>query len=305
MITLGELHQVTSYDGQKYELNDAAIRFVVSTPGDLGLPPIEYQTRKPYKSDGLIEKGWSVGSRVFSLDIYINNDCGRDTYWGIRNGLLDVLRPNRNGPCTYTLIRSDGSRRAIKVRSLGLGIQATPTDEWVEWSLAESLEFEAFDPAWYDPSPVSSSDTAVAGTAQELSFPLAFDNNNIYFEVEGQFTQRIISYTGTWHSYPVITIGAPFTYAQIVHIELGIRIAVVHPLTSGTLTVDLDKRTFLSSSGEDFGPYLTADSDLMGFRIEPDPVASGGVNTLNFILGDAVVGSTSVAVDYYNRYIGI
>ena len=113
-----ELHSVTTFDGIVYNFNDASMRFVVSTPGNMGMPGFEFQTQRTYKADGLVETGYRAEPRAFNLDIYFKNDCDRTAYWSIRAGLLDVLRPNRGGPATYTIQREDGSMRSIMVRSL-------------------------------------------------------------------------------------------------------------------------------------------------------------------------------------------
>lgn len=47
-----ELINLETADGENYSMRDGGARFVLSTPGNMGLPPIRFITQKGYKQDG-------------------------------------------------------------------------------------------------------------------------------------------------------------------------------------------------------------------------------------------------------------
>lgn len=300
---IGELYKVTAFDGLEFTLNDAFGRFVVSTPGEMGMPPISFLTRRSYKQDGESVTGYRLDPRPFALSIRLVNSCSREEYWRLRSAFLNAVRPNRGGLFTLTLALNDGTLRAIKAFAISPTFPEIPSEEWDEWGLSEILQLQCFDPAWFNPT--EAEQTLVVGSGTELTFPITFDDNNIYFDSEGLLGTLAISYTGTWYSYPIIEIDAPLSGFEIHHAEIDKTIQWIGQLLTGTLTIDLVNRTITDSSGNDLWGYLTAVSDIQAFRIEPDPIAGGGVNTLQFNVPDFDPNTGSVRVRYNTRYIGI
>lgn len=302
MAFIGELYRVTAADGLEYYLSDGETRFVVSTIDAAGLPPVDYLVRRSYKADRLLEDGYRLNPRTFSVAFQFVNDCTRQEYWQARADLLNVVRPNRGDPLTLTLIMYDGTKRAIKARALTPVFPSVPVDTVDEFNFAEVLQFEAYDPVWFDPETAVS---AVSNTpSSELAFPIVFDDDDIYFGAGASFGSIAINYTGTWYSYPRITITPPYSSVRIHHSQLNVDLEILRSSSTRQLIIDLDIPSIVDDLGNSLFNYLTPDSDLQSFRIEPEPITLNGLNTLIFTIPGSS-GMTTVNIQYNTKFIGI
>lgn len=300
---VGEIWEITTFDGLVYQSSDYYSRAVLTTPGDLGLPPIDFITRKPYKQPGEVELTYRLNPRDFSISL-ATRGCSRAAYWQARQDLLQVCRPNRGGVVTVTLTQEDGTKRSILARCLSPVFPEQSVDVWNEWGFTEQVILKALDPIWFNPSVNSSAVASAAFT--ELAFPITFDADNIWFGNAGFFGSRTFAYTGTWYSRPKITITGPFTTAYVYHQQLGNFIEFLQAISAGsTLVIDLQPDVpSVTINGVDYFGFLAPQSDISQFRIEVDPLVSGGNNTLGFNL-PGYTGATTVNVEYKTRYIGI
>lgn len=320
-----EILELITYDGQKYSLTDGGERFVLSTPGEWGMPPIDFQTRRAYKQDGVTEVSYRLNSRAFGISTRHRPGCSREDYWAMRAALLDTCRPNRGGQVTLTLKRADNTKRAIRGRFFSPTFPEVDNATWDEWGFTELLQFEAFDPIWFNPSVNSvtlhyfnylTDDGGVILTDDSgnalvtaiplslgLTFPITFP---IVFNSAGYFHQIEINYPGTWYSYPTFVVAGPFTRLRIRHEELGREIIYYGSIpVDKSLTLNLNNNTIIDSDSINRIGYLTPTSDLQALRIEPNPIVEDGINTLSFYLEDNDPANTEVQMSYYTRYIGI
>lgn len=301
---IGELYKLEAADGLVYYLADGENRYVVNTLDNAGLPPTEYLTRRPYRAHRLIETGFRLNPRSFAISYQFVQDCNRDEYWQARAELLNAVRPNRGDALTVTLILSDGTKYAIKARALTPVFPSVPVDTVDEFNFAEVLQFDAFDPVFFAPDAIIS--TVDNAAADELAFPISFiPDEHIYFGAGSSFGVINITNTGTWFSYPRITITPPYNSVRIHHNELNVDLEIIRASSTRQLIIDLDIPSITDDLGNSLFNYLTPDSDLQGFKIEVDPVVSGGINTLVFSIPGAVNPSTTVQVEYLRRFIGI
>lgn len=300
---IGELYEIVTFDGLVYPLTDGDGRFVVQTIDNAGLPPVEYFTRRPYKSDKLIETGFQLSSRSFSIAYQFTQDCSREDYWLARSELLNATRPNRGGALTLKLILYDGTKRSIVARAITPVFPSVPVDQVDEWNLAEILQFEANDPTFFEPNYTS---FLILGTALgELTFPIAFDDENIYFGAGSVFGTLTIPYTGTFYTYPVIRVSPPYNSVRVSHNQLNASIQVLSSSGVNDLIIDLENGTVEDENGLDLSGYLTPDSDLVGFKIEVDPIVPGGNNSITITIPGYTIPNTTVLLSYKQRYIGI
>jgi hypothetical protein len=295
-----ELMSITTYDNITYQLTDGVSRFVVATPPDWGLPPIEYLLQRSYKQDGATETGYRLNTRPFTVG-FRNNGCSRDQYWSIRESLINITRPNRLGQMIFTIRLSTGELRSIVVRSTSPVFPEVEVTKWDEFSITEILQFEAFDPIWFEPTEVTYAVSNIP--ADELTFPALFDDDDIIFGGDS-YGIASISYLGNWYAYPVIRIGAPFTQVVMSHIDTGAVVGLTTGVSSGYIDFDFQNLTITDNNGNDLWGYLTPDSDVQQFRLEPDPIVANGLNQINFFL-PGFTGSTTISVFYNLRYIGI
>lgn len=303
MTFVGELYKVEAADGLVYWLADGENRFVIQTIDSAGLPPVDYLVRRPYKADRLVEDGYRLNPRSFSVSYEFTNKCSRDVYWQARADLLNVLRPNRGDALTLTIILYGGTKRAIKARALTPVFPSVPVDTIDEWNFGEVLQFEAYDPTWFSPDAVTES--VANDPSDELAFPISFiPDEHIYFATGSSYGNITINYGATWYSYPRITITPPYSNVRIHHNELNVDLQILRASSTRTIIIDLDVPSIVDDLGNSLFNYLTPDSDLQSFRLEPEPITPNGVNTLSFsIPGSSVL--TTVQVEYYLRYIGI
>lgn len=308
-----ELHQIITADGVTYTLNvNTPARYLLSTtPSGLGLPPTEFVTGRTYQQDGRNEFAFYLEPRQFALSIG-GAGCSRDDLWVLRDALLNVARPNRGGQLTYVFLNSQRRRYAIKARAIGLNFPERE-DEWYEWGYQDELELEAIEPWFFDYD--TTVDAGVRSVIAQLVFPITFDANNIWFGDANEWGRVVINYTGTWYAYPRIVIDGPASNISIFHEELGYRIVWDNTVASGDqLIIDLRNNYAANgnyegvkieyANGDNAFNYLIPDSNLLQFRIEPDGVVAGGVNTLVF--GAAGVDSnTDFTVTYNTCFIGI
>lgn len=300
---VGELYQITTFDGQVFDMSDYSTRAVLTTPGSMGMPPIEYITRKPYKQPGEVELNYRLNVRDFTV-LFATNGCSRAAYWQARTDLINFCRPNRGGPLTFTVIMEDNTRRSIVARSYSPTFPEQSVEEWREWGFTEQLALHALNPTWFD----STINTLSIGNGEldELAFDITFDDEHIFFEDISFFGLATITYTGTWYSQPIITINGPFTSALIYHVELNNFIQFLLAVPAGSsLVIDLESNPpSVTVNGIDRFGYLAANSDISQFRIEVDPLIPGGVNHIGFTLVDNLP-TTSASLTYKTRYIGI
>lgn len=124
-------------------------------------------------------------------------------------------------------------------------------------------------------------------------------------EASGSAHTSSIAYAGDVDSYPVITITGPLANPVITNITTG----DVLDFTGGTVgTAEIwiidtryGRKSALSGTTS-VASYLSEDSDLSTFRLVPDPLATGGTNTIAVESTNAGTAS-SVVISYYNRYL--
>lgn len=303
MSVIGELYQIETADGVIYPLTDGENRFVVSTIDNAGLPPYEVFTRRPYKSDRVIETGFRLSPRSFSIAYQFLQDCSRQEYWEARALLLEATRPNRGGALTIVLKLYDGTIRAITARAITPVFPSVPVDQINEWNFSEILQFEANDPVFFTPD--YTAHLLFGNTGGELTFPIAFDDENIFFGAGSLFGTITIPYTGSWYSYPIITVSPPYDSVRVFNAAVNASIQVLRGSSTARLIIDLENNTIEDSTGADLSGFLTPDSDLQRFRIEPTPIAPNGDNVLTLTIPGSTIPTTTVLISYRTRYIGI
>lgn len=297
---LNEQLQYLRPDGTVYRLHAPPDRVVLSVEG-LGTPPLEYVVDRAPFQHGNTVRNLLLLPRPVQI-VVMQNFCSRQAYWEGRGTLLDEIRPNRvidfanPGKLLY-LLPNRVKRQLDVLIDDGPGFQP-PQQGWRDWSFTEVLRFTAHDPAIYDPTLMT---TSVVQSTGELVFPITFP---IVFG--GLGTTVDINYEGTWLEYPTIIVTGPVTGPSIENTTTGKLLALATTIPAGmTATFVLrNQKTVTRSDGTNLLPFLTSDSDLTEFALQPDPIAPDGVNTLQ-ISGSDATDDTSIEVQYYHRYIGI
>lgn len=300
-----------SGDGVTYLLDSPTYKDkVILQEEAYGMPPIEYVTQRGPFQHGETLVDYFLQPRVMQL-LVRHKYCSHSEYWDGRAALLDILRPNRAPVGTFGVIRKilpSGQKRDISVM-----IQEGPgfvphRSGWDEWAYEEALRFVAHNPVWFDPTLNTNVTTIpIVPTISNLVFPITFP---IVFGVDvfTVGTTTPLNYYGNWEEYPTIRITGPIDDVSISNLTTGEKIALTYSLPVGytiIITLTYSNKTIMRNDGINLLPYITTDSSLTTFHLKP--ATSVGVPMVNNIVitGNSAGPTTAIAVDWYNRYIGV
>lgn len=297
-------------DGQTLVLHDPPDKTVLFYEGD-GLPDPEYDTTRGPFQHGFNVLGMREPQREIDLTLRWNA-CSRDEFWDMRHSLINFLRPNRtdinnSSPGVLRRVLSNGEIFDLDCYLTKGPLWKYPRG-WDHWSVQESLKFTAFNPILYNPTTKSQLvQDFTPAVDPDIIIPLEFEF--IFGETSPSITKAItINYLGNWESFPAIIITGPYEGITIQHQTTLAKVALSgYSSPAGeTTTIDLTygRKTILTNSGVSLLGYVTNDSDLSAFSIQPEPEVAGGVNIFDVVV---ISGSadTLVQMQYKDRYIGI
>lgn len=299
---IGDTHKLTTFDGQELIFPFPEIKLLAY--GNYGAPPTQFITRRGYKQHGSTEVDFLLDSRSIDLTLWHSPACNRQQYWDTRLALHEILRPNRGGPMTLTLIQPNGEQRALIVRAdPGLTF---PPDTDNNWGIDDTIGMIAFDPVWFDPDTTDTSYDMQDATNTDLVFPITFP---IVFGLSGViFTTGVISYPGTWETYPIFTLTGPYLSVTIENLTTGIVISLVVAITEDdTRIIDLTPgaQRVVDGNGQTRYNELGTDSNLIDFSIQPAPLVPNGQQTIRVTMFGGSITLSSAHISYYNRYFAI
>lgn len=302
---LGDVIHITTADGNELWFSDPDVKLLAY--GNLGAPPTEFITRRGYKQHGSTEVDFLLQSRTISVVLWHSPTCDRQTYWDNRNALHEFLRPNRNGPLTFTLRTPNGDLRSIVVRA-DPGLVFPPTEQANNsWGIQENMDFLALNPLFFNGE--QSLPTLATGDQEELVFPITFDDDHIVFGLTGLFfSTGVFTYGGTWKAYPTITLTGPYTRAVIVNVATGIAIYMSVPISTGDqriITLTPGSQSIVNGLGENKFSDLGAGSNLIDFAILPDPEAPDGEQEIQIQLIDGETGVSDASLTYYEQFFAL
>lgn len=299
---LGDVIHIVTADGN--ELFFTGPDVLLLAYGNLGAPPTDYITRKGYKQHGVTEIDFLLQPRTISVQLWRSAACDRQTYWDNRLALHEFLRPNRDGPLTFTLRTPNGDLRSITVRADPGMVFPSVEASNNNWALEEGVDFIAFDPVFRATGLTENSMSAATQT--ELVFPITFP---ISFGTSGEvFSTGTITYTGTWKSYPTITLTGPYTRAVITNQQTGVVIFMSVAIAAGEqriITLTPGAQSIVDQNGNNRFSDLGAGTNLIGFAILPDPEVAGGQQEITVQLVDGVAGQSDASLSYYARYFAL
>lgn len=298
---VGDVLQITTYDGNNLVLINQEVKLLAY--GNLGASPTQFITRRGYRQNGATEVDFLLQPRTITVELWHSPACDRQTYWDTRQELHNFLRPNRNGPLTFTLQTPDGEERSITVRA-DPGLVFPSQNNNNNWNIQEQMDFVAYDPTFFDSAQTVMALSSITQTQLifPITFPITFGTSDVFL------TTGTITYLGTWKTYPLITLTGPYTRANIQHVGLGINISLSTAILQGeTRIIDLTPgaQSIVDGSGVNKFSDLGTGSDLVDFAIYPDPEVAGGLQTITAQLVDGVAGISTASIAYYDRYFGL
>ncbi len=301
---LAEFHEYITPDSVTYDL--AVIskrgRWVISSEG-WGFPSTRHLTERDPLGDLERMRVWYLNPRTISL-VLRQDFQNRISYWTGRGDLLDAFRPNRGAEGTLRRYLPDGSIRDLAVR-LDRGPAFTPRSpsSWDQRGFAELIRFIAPEPWVTDPiqRSVTFSLAALNNLVFPITFPITF-GSSLLNDIEN------LTYNGTWDSFPQIVITGPLNAPIITNDTTGLAVALTYNIPTGrVVTIDLayGVKTVADDLGVNLIGTVTSVSDLGNWHLTPAPRAVGGVNVIRVQGSQAVAGVSGIALNYFDRYIGI
>lgn len=305
MVELSEIVSIETVDGQKLKFTG---EFYLRGFANFGMAPVEYITQKGYKQIGESVRDFTLSAKSIPLSIFTSENLSRTEYWQERARIIDIFRPNRGlnnlNRLKITIRRKDNSRRYIYCfYENGLEFQDIDDDRNA-FRIQTSVNLYCPTPIWYDANETSLSPSA--SVASELVFPITFP---IQFASSGAvFATGDLAYTGTWRSYPTITIDGPYTTATLTLEPFGASILLANAIGVGEQRIISLSETGFSIVDENgldaFGDVQSA--NLVDFYIRPDdqvPVGETQLIDVNLLNGSE--GTSAVTIAYNTAYIGI
>lgn len=298
----GDILYLTTADGKSLYVPDDEVNFLVS--GNFGAPPTRFLTRKGYKQHGVTEIDYLLDPRTITLQLWHSAACSRQQYWDNRLALHEFLRPNRNGPLRFVIRQPNGQERALTVRAdPGLKFPM-PSPDVNNWDVNEAIDLTAFDPIWFDPEPATTH--YAAGDYGHLVFPAMFP---ILFGVPTSAEViATVTYTGTWVSYPTLTVYGPYTTCRIENETTGVQIILNVAVAAGSYRIiDLTPgaQRLVDETGTNHFGDLDAGSDLVDFNLRPDPEVPSGVQVIHAWFTGGAVGQSALQIQYNRRYFAL
>lgn len=291
-------------DGETFLLDMPPTRILMNMTG-WGKPPEELHTISGPYQHGNTLVSYRLAPRIISVDLG-HESCSRSEWFNMRSRLVNEMGLNNaspNSPVPGTLLWQYFVNGVLTTRALDVyltkGLGFAPLDGWRANSVLESLEFTAHNPVIYDPTQITQSiDTWTA----ELRFPVTPP-----FVLGTSSGSKVITYTGTWEEHPEIQIIGPAGNVYIENITTGKFIRFMYGVSVGeTVTFDLTYNdiSVTNNYNMDLMAYVSDDSAIGEFSLQPSPIVTGGNNTIKvYLAGNGA--TTKVNVLYYNRYYGV
>lgn len=302
--SVGEIIKYIRADGEEVILHTPPSRSVINMTGWGYIIPDTHTIKGPFQHGNTV-LGYRFPERTISFDV-IKPNCSRSEWFTERTNLVNKLGFQSTNPNLPTLgnlqweyvVNGEVQQRAVDCY-LSRGLAFSPDPQWWQYGILESLEFVAPDPFIYDPNQVT---VTIDTFDEELILPMTFP-----FILGSAEATQTITYTGSWVEYPIIEIDGPTNGFYIENTTTGVHIQLDYAIPND-VTVTINLTTGNKSVSDDLGnnliQYVTSDSDIAQFSLEPDPNVSGGTNVIYVSITD-IDADTEIRINYYNRYIGI
>lgn len=297
----GDIIYFQTIDGKRLYVPDKEVRLLAY--GNFGAPPVEFITRRGYRQHGVTEVDYVLTPRTITTQLWHDPMCTRQEYWDARLRLHEFLRHNRGGPMTFVLRQPNGNLRALVVRA-NPGMQFPMQDSnSSNWDINETLDLIAFDPVWFDPVVKSSLTTSVSSVnlVFPITFPIQFGSSSIVSDVP-------ITYLGTWHTYPTLTVFGPFSAVIIENTVTHVQIHLTVDVLGGErriINLTPGEQSVIDGNGINRFGELGPETNLVDWNLRPDPESPGGVQNVLATFFSGAVGTTALEISYNERFFAL
>jgi hypothetical protein len=261
-----------------------------------GFGPVDPQryAEKGPQQHGDTDRGFLLPPRYFGITLFISATSESD---------LETKR--------LALMRLFPASAALKIKKTQANAGVRQIDCYrVAWAVVNregfgetiKLQFKASNPAWYDPTQVTTTLTQGGdGFAVPMSVPFGVGSSSLNLSTG-------INYGGTWLTYPTLRITGPATNPVLSNTTTGETLTFSGTIPAGDY-YDIDlaygAKTVVDSGGTNRVSALSTDSDLATWHIAP-PVDGTATRTNTITLtGTGSAAATALRIQYYTRYDGI
>lgn len=284
--------------GETYSLKGGDLCYFVGQDG-LGMSPLHRLSERGPQQHGESDNGFRLDPRIFRLFLDVPGESAQDIY-DRRDDLLRILAPQNSPTVRFTL--DNGDVRSIDAHVVGdLTFPSASRHGFLERA---AVTMKAPDPTLYDPS-VQGADFALSiGGAWAIPWEIPWEIG------EGALdTTEDIAYTGSFDSYPVITVIGPITDLLIENLTTGDQLSFSGVTIAAADAYIIDCRYGYKTVEDNAGTNKIADladpDDLATFRlVAPVDGSSSRTNQIH-VTGSGMTGATNITLSYYLRYVGI
>lgn len=281
------------------EGNERAAVGLVGEDG-LGMVQLRRLSERGPQQHGVTDRGFRLAPRTISqvYEIIANDNISLQD---AREYLLTIFQP-RDTALSLRYDLDNGNARQIDCHFAGE--MRMPSQDLQGFCQKVAISLVAPDPLWYDPMQVAVT-LGASGASQGMAIPLAIPWRLGATSIN---QTRVVTYTGTWRTEPIVQITGPITSPVITNTVNGDKLDFTGTTIAGGTYYTIDTRygykTVIDSAGANQISKLTTDSDLATFALHSAPDAPGGVNTIS-VTGTGISSATEVYFSYYTRYVGI
>lgn len=299
----------------------------------LAMPPLDHRTiRSPFQH-GELYLGFSLRPRPVQIVMHVEG-CDRLDMWYKRRELIQQMNPLLGRLRLQVHFRDHTIYELHEVTydagfDVGTDGQAGPSIQ------AFAARFMAYDPVWFKhPENILSAVLVVtseltfhireepgwgAGITFHIEFPLIFAEplppefvgNGIIFPIIFGATMILeefnVTTVGNWISYPTFVLTGPLRDPVISNTTTGEKLELTYKVMDGevvTITTEFGNKTVFNEGGDNLLGYLTTDSDLATFHLDPHPLAEDGVNVIKLEATECFAAS-AMTVLWHDRYLGL
>lgn len=300
-VNRGEIFQLLSptYSGERvwFQFPMAALEVQ-----GLGMPPVIQRTTRAPNQHGETFLGSYLGSRFVQILLHLRQ-CNRMEVWNLRRVINSVLNPQL-GELRFRVIFPDATRYDLHDVYFDSGF-ASGTDGFQDPS-AQRVAFRlvARDPLWH--SVATQSVSPVLGADAQLVFPITFGGGGILFgnAIETEFDLTVL---GDWPVLPTIVITGPIDTPSIQNLTTGETITLeysVGVVETVTISLAFGAKTVFNNLGTNLLSVVSDDSNFSTFHLDPDPLATNGVNSMR-VTGSTLGAAGTITFSWQDLYLAL
>lgn len=285
--------------GREYSLSDNQNYLLLGIDG-LAAAPVTHIVERGPLQHGESSLGFRLRARTISLVLLVRG--GDDGAWFRRR--TEIMRIFRISDSPVQLrITGGGLVRQIDCYLSG-AMEMTPEVGLSPAWQRVGLSLYAPNPAWYDPEGNSIVFTLGGGdsTVIPLEVPVRIGASSISSAVQ-------VWYTGTWDSYPIITLRGPISHPVITNQTTGDRLDFTGTIIQAGDYYVVDcrygyKTVTRGSDGSNRVRDLSADSNLATFRLVAHPDVMDGLNSIR-VSASGLTADSRISLQYNTFYVGV